>query len=131
LLANYFLEESSKRNKKDIRGFNRSVMDIFMNYDWPGNVRELENIVERSVILCPYDQITIECLPHKLRAEDDLEYSDADNLNLMDIEKKIILRALDRTSWNQSKAAVLLGITRKQLRTKMKNLQLLQKTDDK
>ena len=97
-----------------------------MNHDWPGNVRELENLIERSVILCPYDQINTECLPKKLKVMGDEECENTDSLNLPDIERRIILKALDRTSWNQSKAAVLLGISRKQLRTKMKNLGLLQ-----
>ncbi len=127
LLASNFLATSSKKNKKDIRGFEQNVMDILINYEWPGNVRELENLIERAVILCPYDQINVECLPRKLKfMEDDEERYETDNLNLPEIEKRIILKALDKTSWNQSKAAVRLGITRKQLRTKMKNHNLLQ-----
>jgi two-component system response regulator HydG/two-component system response regulator AtoC len=125
LLATQFLGEISGKNKKDIRGFEQNVMDILINYDWPGNVRELENIVERAVILCPYDQINVDSLPKKLKLVLDEEYVDPDNLNLLEVEKKIILRALDKTSWNQSQAAVLLGISRKQLRTKMKNLGFL------
>jgi DNA-binding protein Fis len=53
------------------------------------------------------------------------EYLGTDNLNLHEIEKKVILKALEKTSWNQSRSAVLLGITRKQLRTKIKNLGLI------
>ncbi len=100
-------------------------MDILTNYDWSGNVRELENLIERAVILCPYDQINIECLPRKLREKDYDELVRNEDLNLMEMEKRIIMKALDKTSWNQSQAAKLLGITRKQLRTKMKNFSLL------
>ncbi len=121
LLASHFLEECSKKNKKGIRGFEKNVMDIFMSYDWPGNVRELENVIERSVILCPYDQINVECLPRKLELISDEDFIGDEGLNLREIEKRIILKALNKTSWNQSKAAILMGITRKQLRTKMKN----------
>jgi two-component system response regulator HydG/two-component system response regulator AtoC len=126
LLASHCLESSGKKNKKDIRGFEQNVMETLTNYDWPGNVRELENLIERAVILCPYDQINVECLPRKLKFTEDEECPKTDDLNLPEIEKKIILKALDKTSWNQSKAAVRLGITRKQLRTKMKNHNLLQ-----
>jgi two-component system response regulator HydG/two-component system response regulator AtoC len=124
LLASHFLEEISRKNKKDIRGFEQNVMDILLNYDWPGNVRELENLIERAVILCTYDQINVESLPQKLRLVQHEESLSGDSLNLLDIEKKVILRALEKTSWNQSQAAILLGISRKQLRTKMKNLAL-------
>jgi len=129
LLATHFLEEYSKKNKKDIRGFDPQVIEILTEYDWPGNVRELENLIERAVILCPYDQITIECLPQKLRIRDYDETGKTENLNLIEIERRIILKALDKTSWNQSQSARLLGITRKQLRTKMKNLGLLKGVD--
>lgn len=125
LLASHFLEESAKKNKKHISGFDKNVMDILTGYDWPGNVRELENLLERSVILCTYDQISIDCLPRKLSAyNNDEERVQTDSLNLPDIEKKIILKALDKTSWNQSQAAILLGISRKKLMTKIKNLEL-------
>lgn len=126
LLASCFLEDFSRKNKKEIRGFDENVMDILVNYEWPGNVRELENLVERSVILCSYDNINVECLPHKLRLIVHEEPPVTEELKLFEVEKRIILKALDRTSWNQSKAAILLGVTRKQLRTKMKNLGLSQ-----
>ncbi len=124
ILAAHFLDEYSKKNKKEIRGIEQNVLDILINYEWPGNVRELENVIERSVILCSYDQINIECLPGKLKLLDTETLPDPDNLNLVEIEKKVICKALDRTAWNQSQAAILLGISRKQLRTKMKNLGL-------
>lgn len=122
LIASHFLEICSKKNKKEIRGFEQIVMDILTNYDWPGNVRELENVIERAAILCPYDQINVECLPRKLKLMAEEESPEIEELNLLELEKRFILKALDKTSWNQSKAASLLGITRKQLRTKMKNL---------
>lgn len=124
ILAAHFLDEYSKKNKKEIRGIEQNVLDILINYEWPGNVRELQNVIERSVILCSYDQINIECLPGKLKLLDTEALPDPDNLNLVEIEKKVICKALDRKAWNQSQAAILLGISRKQLRTKMKNLGL-------
>lgn len=125
LLAKHYLEHFNKKNKKDIREFEPDVMEIMQNYDWPGNVRELENVVERAVILCSYDSVNVECLPCKLQISEEETCGEYNELNLPEMEKRIIKKALDNTSWNQSKAAVLLGISRKQLRTKMKNLGLL------
>jgi len=127
LLARHYLEYFNKKNKKDIRKFDSVVLEIMKNYDWPGNVRELENIVERAVILCSYDSINVECLPCKLQVIEDEVCEEYNELNLPEMEKRIIKKALDCTSWNQSKAAVLLGISRKQLRTKMKNTGLMNK----
>jgi len=127
VIAGHYLKNFSRANNKDIRGFDEDVMDVLLEYDWPGNVRELENVVERAVILCPYDTINLECLPRKFRILGDGEPAPLGDLNLVEMEKRIILKALDKTSWNQSRASTLLGITRKQLRTKMKNLGLLEK----
>jgi len=80
--------------------------------------------MERAVILCPYDTINVECLPNKLRTATQ-EIPGIHELNLPEMEKQIIRKALDKTAWNQSQAATLLGISRKTLRTKMKNLGLL------
>ena len=124
-VSKYYLDHFNAKNKKDIRGFEPDVMEILQKYDWPGNVRELENVIERAVILCSYDSINIECLPCKLKLIGEEVCKEPDEFNLMEIEKRIIVKAMDSTSWNQSQAAVLLGISRKQLRTKMKNLGLM------
>jgi two-component system response regulator HydG/two-component system response regulator AtoC len=127
LLAHHYLDHFCRKNKKEIRTIDNDVFDILQNYEWQGNVRELENVMERAVILCPYDTINVECLPCKLKALSGEECTELDELNLPEMEKRIIRKALDKTSWNQSSAAVILGISRKQLRTKMKNLGLLKK----
>ena len=125
IIASHFLEFFSRKNKKTIPGFDSKVTDILINHDWPGNVRELENVIERAVILCPYEQITVDCLPRKLKLAAEEDRFESDGFNLVEMEKRVVLKALEKTSWNQSKAAALLGISRKQLRTRMKNLELL------
>ncbi len=125
LIASHFLDLFSKKNKKSITGFDPKVTDILTNYDWPGNVRELENVIERAVILCPYEKITVDCLPRKLTLVAEEAGFESDGFNLVEMERRVILKALEKTSWNQSRAASLLGISRKQLRTRMKNLELL------
>jgi two-component system response regulator HydG/two-component system response regulator AtoC len=125
LLARYYLKHFRERNKKDIREIDPEVLEALKNYDWPGNVRELENVMERATILCLYDTINLDCLPQKIKRLAGGDYPDVTEFNLPEIEKRTIVRALEKTSWNQSEAARLLGISRKQLRTKMKNLNLL------
>lgn len=125
LLANHYLQHFREKNKKDIREIDHEALIALKSYDWPGNVRELENVIERAVILCPHDTINLECLPKKMQILVGEKYTEVKEFNLPEIEKRTIIKALDKTSWNQSKAAELLGISRKQLRTKMKNLELL------
>jgi len=129
ILANHYLAHFREKNKKGILEIDREAMKALMNYDWPGNVRELENVMERAVILCPYDTINVECLPKKMKTPAEEGYPEVREFNLPELEKRTITRALDKTSWNQSKAAGLLGISRKQLRTKMKNHGLLPAAD--
>jgi DNA-binding NtrC family response regulator len=97
-----------------------------MDHDWPGNVRELENAIERAVVLCPSDTVTTTHLPASLRGKSRMaEEESSGDLNLSAVEKRLLLGALGKTSWNQTRAAEVLGISRKQLRTKMKNHGLL------
>jgi DNA-binding NtrC family response regulator len=125
LLANHFLEKLNHIEGRHIKGFEDSVMNVFLRYDWPGNIRELENVVERAYVLCPGMTITMKYLPSKFQEMIDEREKPFDHMNLLEIEKKLIVQSLTKTSWNQSKAAEMLGITRKQLRTKMKNHGLL------
>lgn len=125
LLANHFLEKLRQIEGKLIQGFEESMLDALLAYDWPGNVRELENVVERGYILCPTITISVKYLPEKILALVQEDRAAFDEMNLVETEKRLLLKALNQTSWNQSKAADMLGITRKQLRTKMKNLALL------
>lgn len=126
ILTSYFLDLYKKKVGKEIKGIDPEVMKIFIDYDWPGNVRELENVVERAIILSNHDYITREDIPQKLMSlsGNGLGMSGTGEFNLLDIERRVILSALNKTSWNQSMASRLLGISRKQLRTKMKNLNI-------
>jgi len=124
VLAGHFLEKFNRANNKAVSGLDSKVLKAFMDYDWPGNVRELENVMERAVVLCTTDIITMNYLPRQLR---DMRVTDRreGEFNLLETEKKLLLKALEKTSWNQTKTAEILGISRKQLRTKMKNHGLL------
>lgn len=125
LLAGHFLNKFNKCNNKAITGLDSEAMRMFMEYDWPGNVRELENVIERAVVLCPADVITMRYLPRSIREMNAADRNIPEEFNLIEIEKKLLLSALEKTSWNQTKAAEILGISRKQLRTKMKHHGLL------
>jgi DNA-binding NtrC family response regulator len=129
LLVKQFLKKYSKENNKEVVDIDSSVLEIFLKYDWPGNVRELENAIERAVVMCPIDKIKIEHIPkriiNKLSSKSNSDTFSDKTYNLTEIERKIILSALEEENWNQTKTAQKLGISRKQLRTKMKNLGLL------
>lgn len=122
LLAMHFLAKFAALNNKQILSFDSEAMDALQAYQWPGNVRELENAVERAVVLCPAATISTAYFPRALR---NLPVASClpsgEGLNLLETERQLVLRALEKSDWNQTKAAETLGISRKQLRTKMKH----------
>ncbi|HEV09201.1 MAG TPA: sigma-54-dependent Fis family transcriptional regulator [Sulfurihydrogenibium azorense] len=127
LLVKKFIDKFSRINNKNIYDIDSDALEILLNYDWPGNVRQLENIIERAVVLCQGEIITAQHLPQKIKeGKKSLEINLEDKkLNLYEIEKNIILKILQEENFNQTRTAERLGISRKQLRTKMKNFGLL------
>jgi two-component system response regulator HydG/two-component system response regulator AtoC len=125
LLAARFLNKFSLANNKTVSSLDGDVIEALIEYDWPGNVRELENAIERAVVLCPTDAIDIKYLPRAIRDVPSGAPRKGRELNLLETERLLVLRCLEKTSWNQTKAAEILGISRKQLRTKMRHHGLL------
>jgi two-component system response regulator HydG len=120
LLAEYFLRIYGEKNKRMLRGFATGVMDALTRYDWPGNVRELENIVERTVIMSRGDTITLEDLPPAIAGTRRETMPPPPPISLREVERETIVKVLQRTGDNKTKAAAILGITRKTLQNKIK-----------
>jgi two-component system response regulator HydG/two-component system response regulator AtoC len=125
LLVNHFLNKYAKENNKQIPQLEPEVMDALINYEWSGNVRELANVIERAIVLSPSGIISMKHLPRRIIEKTGWKLYNESSLNLLEVEKSLILKALNSTGWNQTKAAQILGISRKQLRTKMKHHGLL------
>ncbi len=106
------------------------AMELLMAYDWPGNVRELENVLQQTLLLSPFVVILPENLPDRFRQKSETRKSAAipDMTPLDEVQREQILQTLKETSWNQSKAAEILGIDRKTLRMKIRRYGL---TDEK
>jgi DNA-binding NtrC family response regulator len=123
-LAMYFLVKFNKKNEKSFGGIAPAAQALLLHYSWPGNVRELENVMERAVVLGHGPDIAPEHLPANLAGgapsnEDVIERLFETELSLDDLERELIQKALERASWNQSKAAKLLKLTRRTLQYRM------------
>jgi two-component system response regulator AtoC len=124
LLVEHFLEKyKDKRSKKQI---SNEALSALMLHDWPGNVRELENCIERSIVMGEGDTIMPSDLPTaisdeagKLTDNEIIDEIPANGVSLDQIEKNLMIKALDQSKWNQTEAAKMLGITRRKLQYRM------------
>ena len=98
------------------------AMELLMAYHWPGNVRELENVLQQTLLLSPFVVILPENLPDRFRQKAETKKTNgmSDLTPLAEAQREQILQTLKETSWNQSKAAEILGIDRKTLRMKIR-----------
>jgi len=129
LLVDHFIKKYSGERRSDIpiTRLDSEVERFFYDYNWPGNVRELENVIERAMILCPGETITVSDLPKDFKETvRDTNFLDGipKNATLYEtidtIEKKMIERALELSDNIQANAAELLGIGRSGLNKKLR-----------
>ncbi len=115
LIAEYYLERFVRAYGRSIDGFSDSALLALRSYEYPGNIRELVNIIERAVITCKESKITTSCLPFSMEATPRVS-----GLNLKEMEKFYIELGLKRADGNKTKAADLLGLSRKTLIQKVR-----------
>ena len=109
-LVDYFLKYFSKKMGKNVTKVNRGVYDLLNNYNFPGNIRELRNLMERAVILCDSNELSVRNFQLMKSATNSDNSILNDILNLEELEKQAILKALEKTNNNKSEAAKLLNI---------------------
>jgi two-component system, NtrC family, response regulator AtoC len=128
LLANTFLKEICERDGKAFRPLSPEAMETLLRYDWPGNVRELKGAIDSGVTLATGNQITVRDLPLTVRGASGglapREGGNQDQVNIHDNEIRLIMRALDESGGNRTEAAKKLGISRRTLHRRLKELQL-------
>jgi two-component system NtrC family response regulator len=113
-LAGFFLKKYIRQIGSQVKGVSPEAMKMLKDYYWPGNVRQLQNVIERAVIMCEGAKVLPEHLAlydkHPQKEKDILEIPEG-GINLEDVERLLIIQALERTGWVQKKAAELLGIS--------------------
>ncbi len=124
LLVNAFIKEANTLNKKNIRGITSRALSLLMNYHWPGNVRELKNVIESMVILARKDILTVNDVPPYIREPEIQENILKIKLGTpwKEIERELIFAALQKSKGNKKKAAEILGLSRRTLYRKLKEL---------
>ena len=138
LLVSRFLKEFSSENGGGVTGITAEAMKALEDYSWPGNVRQLRNVVEKMVVLSGGGKLTIDDIPVEVRDgnvttsvptpadfgdEKPVATVDASSQSLADSEKAKILSVLESVKGNKSKAAELLGISRRTIHRKLNEWQ--------
>jgi DNA-binding NtrC family response regulator len=138
LLARHFLASHGKRYGKPNLHFSQQAEELLLSYTWPGNVRELRNMLEQTVLLAPSDTIAAHQLNVCMSLVDEpplhiheapVHYeprpaSNTESMNLPEVERDMVRKMLDKTDWNVTKSARLLGLSRDMLRYRIEKLGL-------
>lgn len=123
ILFESLMDKICTKLNKDRNSWTDEVIQALSHYNWPGNIRELENFIERAIILADNDTLTLEHFPNKLIKNQPVISApkSSETISLKDAELDSIKKALEFNSWNITKAARNLGISRNTLYSKMRN----------
>jgi two-component system, NtrC family, response regulator AtoC len=132
LLLDHFLRLKAQEHSIATKSLSPEVVDFFTAYSWPGNIRELENLIERLTILTPHETVMLRDLPAGMRSTDQTATLKEDVLSgsrplsdaVDEFERELIVKALQRTGFNQTKAASLLGTSRRILKYRIEKLKI-------
>lgn len=128
LLADHFIQKYCRENEKSPLHITPQALNAMSDYSWPGNVRELENVIERAVVLCRQDAITVDLLPENIGkksrpfmiADSNLPFKE----KVDQYRKLLILDALQKASGVQKEAARILRIKPTTLNEMIKRFQI-------
>lgn len=126
-LINIFIKKYDSYGR--IKGITPEAMKLLRNYSWPGNIRELENVIERLIILdkdnlIKPDNLPLEVFDQMKKSKNPIIYFPEEGINLEEVEKELIIKAIKLSDQNQTKASQLLGITRSALIYRMQKYKL-------
>jgi DNA-binding NtrC family response regulator len=123
-LADFFINKYSLATGIQLKGIAKPALKILMRYSWPGNVRQLESVIERGVLMAEGDYIQPEDLPAEVHDENPngghIPFElPPEGISIEELEREIIIKAMDRTGWVIAKAAPLLGMSYKTLQYRL------------
>jgi two-component system response regulator AtoC len=127
LLVDHYIDNFNTEFRKKIRGVAPGTMAALQSYPWRGNVRELRNAVERAMLLAEGNELDESHFPMLSASEGELSTSmglPPEGIRLDDLERSLVVQALERSGWNQTKAATLLGLNRDQIRYRIEKFDL-------
>uniref|UniRef100_UPI0040483DBD sigma-54-dependent transcriptional regulator n=1 Tax=Algoriphagus sp. TaxID=1872435 RepID=UPI0040483DBD len=114
-LANHYLQQYAQKYRKNFQGILPAAMELLQRYPWPGNIRELQHAIERAIIMADGNELDSRDFFFLSAKPSSEKVQASSTLNLDDMERNTIQRAIDKNGGNISKAAKELGLTRASL----------------
>jgi len=132
LLAQYYIDRFNREFRKKVRGLNEEAAALVEHFRWPGNIRELRNAIERAMLLVDHEWLTPQDFPTLMRPASlhSLFRLPPDGVNLEEVERQLLVQALERSHWNQTHAGQLLRINRDQVRYRIEKFGLRSHHDE-
>ena len=125
VLAAYFIDLYNREFRKRVRGLSPAATKVLEQYQWPGNIRELRNAIERAMLLMDGEWLEPEDFSGLTRSVTAAQFKlPPEGLNLEEVERQLLVQALERAGGNQTRAADLLGINRDQVRYRVEKFGL-------
>ena len=137
LLAKYFITEYNAEFHKEVTGIDPAALAVMEDYYWPGNVREMRNVIERAMLLAGAGRLTVDSLPLEQMTSQIVAGNDEDQrtrplvvlgpkgVDIHEVERLLVEKAIEQADGNQSRAAKLLGLSRDQMRYRLQKFGLL------
>ena len=125
LLASYYVDRYNREFRKKVRGLTPEAMKLLEQYQWPGNIRELKNAIERAMLLMDRERLEPDDFTTLTRSVAATSFKlPPEGLDLEEVERQLLMQALERANGNQTQAAQLLGINRDQVRYRIEKFGL-------
>ena len=125
LLASYYIDVFNREFKRHVRGLSADASTMLEHYQWPGNIRELRNAIERAMLLVEHEWLQPGDFTTLTRSVTPAEFKlPAEGISLDEVERQLLVQALERSGGNQTQAGQLLGINRDQVRYRIEKFGL-------
>ncbi len=132
LLAEFFIERYNREFRKHVAGLSADAVALLERYRWPGNVRELRNAIERAMLLADQEWLTPEQFGTLSQTAAAATFRlPPDGVSLEDVERQLLVQALERARGNQTHAGHLLGINRDQVRYRIEKFGLSKRPEER
>ncbi len=134
-LVDHFIAKHAQAEGRKIRGLSGEARKLIMEYAWPGNVRQLESAIERAILLAETDRIEAEDLPFEIRQASEPATNFAfklppEGISFEELERSLIIQAMEQSGWNITRAAKLLGLSFRTLQYRLDKFGIKKRSDD-